>query len=43
MVPKREGHGLGTTINVGSRGGRIAVVAFAVAIIVPIVLIAWLG
>ncbi|MGM7666807.1 DUF1648 domain-containing protein [Microbacterium sp. A93] len=28
MVPKREGYGIGTTINVGNRAGRTAVVVF---------------
>lgn len=28
MVPKREGYGIGTTVNVGNRAGRTAVVVF---------------
>lgn len=40
MVPKREGYGVGTTVNVGSRKGRIAVVVFAIIILAPLVLIA---
>lgn len=43
MVPKREGHGVGTTVNVGSRGGRVAVAAFVVVLVVPVVLILWLA
>lgn len=43
IVPKREGYGVGTTVNLGSRGGKILVAAFLVVMIVPIVLIAWLG
>lgn len=43
MVPKREGHGVGTTVNVGSRGGKIAVAAFVVVMVVPVVLIVWLS
>lgn len=43
MVPKREGHGVGSTVNVGSRGGKIAVVSFVAVIVLPVVLVAWLG
>lgn len=39
MVPKREGYGIGTTVNVGSRKGRIAVIVFAVVIIAPLLII----
>lgn len=40
MVPKREGYGIGTTVNVGSRKGRVAIVAFAVVVLAPLLLIA---
>lgn len=43
MVPKREGHGMGTTVNVASGGGKLAVVAFVVVMVVPIVLLVWLA
>lgn len=43
MVPKREGYGLGTTVNLGSRAGKILVAVFLAVMIIPIVLIAWLG
>ncbi|WBL19455.1 DUF1648 domain-containing protein [Citricoccus sp. NR2] len=40
MVPKREGYGIGTTVNVGSRKGRVAIVVFAVVVLAPLLLIA---
>lgn len=43
LVPKREGYGVGTTVNVGSRGGKIAVALFAAVVVVPVVLVFWLG
>lgn len=42
MVPKREGYGIGTTVNVGSRKGKIAVVVFFVIILAPLLAIAFM-
>lgn len=39
LVPKREGYGVGTTVNLGSRGGKILVAAFLAVLIVPILLV----
>ncbi|NUL44634.1 DUF1648 domain-containing protein [Cellulosimicrobium funkei] len=44
LVPKREGYGTGTTINVGNRSGRIAVIMFLVVFVGgPLALIFALG
>lgn len=43
IVPKREGYGVGTTLNVGTRTGKALVVGFLVVILAPVVLISWLG
>lgn len=43
FVPKREGFGVGLTVNVGSRGGRIAVVVFLAVLLIPVALIFLLG
>lgn len=41
--PKREGYGVGTTVNVATRGGRVFAVGLIAVIVVPIALIVWLG
>ena len=44
MVPKREGYGVGTTINVGNRAGRTAVVVFLLVFVGgPLVLVFAVG
>lgn len=44
MVPKREGHGTGLTINVGNRTGRAIAIGFVLVIVVlPVALVFPLG
>lgn len=44
MVSKREGHGIGTTINVGNRRGRVIAISFVlVTVVLPVALIFLLG
>nr|WP_260399351.1 DUF1648 domain-containing protein [Micrococcus flavus] len=43
MVPKRPGYGVGTTVNVGSRGGRALVVGFFALIAVALPAVLWIA
>lgn len=43
LVPKRAGHGVGTTMNVGNPRGKALVVAFVAILFAPVLLSAWLG
>lgn len=42
MVPKREGYGIGTTVNVGSRKGKIAVAVFAIIVFAPLLFLVFM-
>ena len=43
MVPKRPGYGIGTTVNVGSRGGRALVAGFVALIGVVLPAVLWIS
>ena len=38
MVPKREGHGVGLTLNVGHPKGKAVVVVFLLVVLLPLAL-----